>query len=322
MANVIFRIGTQAQYLALAEHDANTLYWLSDVQELRKGDVLFGKGLAATAEAAGLMSPEDKAKLDSLTATGVLGLQPVDASVVIADGEDGAKTIGVQLSKVEGNMLSLKDDGLYVSGSDYTVERMGEAADGYSTTYRLKKTVDGVATYVGDEINIPKDIMLQGGTLETVTEADVPYAGAAVGDPYIDLVLNDPNNSHIYIPVKGIVDISNKVDKVINNADGSRAMIFNEASGGGAMFTHTDGSQSYVGVSDGGMSGMMAQIYADKQTEDGGWVGSRINVYHDHIYYTSLADKEAGKENNDPACEIATKGDLANISANIVWQEM
>lgn len=321
MANVIFKFGTRAQYEALATKDQNTLYWLSDTQELMKGLTCFGKGAAATKEAAGLMSPEDKALLEQLAQGGIFNLTPVDASVVVSDTE-GGKAIGVQLSKVESNILKLKDDGLYVAGSDYTIERMGDATEGYSTTYRLKKTVEGVTTYVGDEINIPKDIMLKSGSLETVAEADVPYAGAVVGDPYIDLVLNDPDSTHIYIPVKGIVDVSNKVDKLIKNADGSEAMIFNEASGGGSMFRHTDGSQSYVGVSDGGMGGMMAQIYADKQKEDGSWVGSRLNVYHDAIYYTSLEDKEAGKENNDADCEIATKGDVAAVAQALAWQEM
>ena len=321
MANVIFKFGTRAQYEALTTKDQNTLYWLTDTQELMKGLTCYGKGLAATTSAAGLMSPEDKALLERLAQGGIFNLTPVDASIVMNDTENG-KAVGVKLSKVESNILRLKDDGLYVAGSDYTIERMGDATEGYSTTYRLKKTVEGVTTYVGDEINIPKDIMLKSGSLETVIEADMPYAGAMIGDPYIDLVLNDPDNTHIYIPVKGIVDVSNKVDKLITNADGSRAMIFNEASGGGSMFIHPDGSQSYVGVSDGGMSGMMAQIYADKQLKDGQWVGSRINVFHDAIYYTSLEDKMAGKANNDANCEIATKGDIAVIAQALAWQEM
>ena len=56
MANVIFKQGTRAQYDAIATKDSNTLYWLSDTQELFKGDVLYGKGAEATALASGLMS--------------------------------------------------------------------------------------------------------------------------------------------------------------------------------------------------------------------------------------------------------------------------
>ena len=61
MANVIFKMGTKAQYDALVTKDANTLYWLSDVLELRKGDVLYGKGAEATALASGRMSAADQA---------------------------------------------------------------------------------------------------------------------------------------------------------------------------------------------------------------------------------------------------------------------
>ena len=94
MANVLFKFGTKAQYDALALRDPNTLYWLTDVQELRKGDFLYGKGIAATSAADGLLSKEDKAILDSLA-----GVHAVDASVVIGSDANG-KTIGVQLSAI------------------------------------------------------------------------------------------------------------------------------------------------------------------------------------------------------------------------------
>ena len=48
--------------------------------------------------------------------------------------------------------------------------------------------------------------MLKGGTFEIVDTADAPYTGAEVGDPYVDLVLEDADNTHIYIPMKGLVD--------------------------------------------------------------------------------------------------------------------
>jgi len=211
MANVIFKQGTLAQYNALAAKDANTLYWLSDVQRLYKGEVLYGTGAEATALASGLMSATDKAKLDALSESTVLSLSPVDSTIVIADSE-GGKTIGVKISEEAGNVLSIKTDGLYAGGSDaakvpeFAIEKQGEAVDGFSVTYKLKRTLGEEVTYVGDEINIPKDIMLKSGTMEVVAEADVPYEGAAVGDPYIDLVLNDTGATHIYIPVKGLVD--------------------------------------------------------------------------------------------------------------------
>lgn len=329
MANVIFKAGTRDQYNALPVKDENTLYWLTDANELRKGDQLFGIGSNATESLSGLMSAEDKAKLDQLISAGVFDLTATDASILL-EGNPEAKKIHVQISKEPNNSLTLKSDGLFVQSggqphadiAEYAIEKQSVATEGSSATYRLKKTVGGVPSYVGDPIDIPQDKVVKSGSIQTVKVENVPYEGAAVGDTYIDLELNDLTSSHIYIPAKGIVDVSNKVDQLITNVDGSRSMIWNEASGGGAMFTHSDKSQSFVGVSDGGLNGMMAQIYADKQDDSGNWVGSRINVYHDRIYYTSLADKTAGKENNDASCEIATKGDLTNIEKSIVWQEM
>lgn len=211
MANVIFKQGTRAQYDAIATKDASTLYWLTDTQELFKGDVLYGKGAEATTLASGLMSAADKAKLDALSAGGAAGLTAVDASVVLASGENGT-TIGVQVSKETGNALELKADGLFVSpatasGSvEFTIEEQTTATDGSVKTYKLKRTEGDNSTYVGDAIEIPKDKVLKGGTFEIVDTADAPYTGAEVGDPYVDLVLEDADNTHIYIPMKGLVD--------------------------------------------------------------------------------------------------------------------
>lgn len=221
-SNVIFKIGTQEQYNALAVKDPNTLYWLRDVLELRKGEDLYGKGSEATALASGLMSAADKAKLDALSAGGAAGLTAVDASVVLASGEDGT-TIGVQVSKDSGNALELKEDGLFVSAVsgavEFAIEKQATPEDGYSASYKLKRTENGTDTYVGDIINIPKDAVLSGGTYEIVETADTPYAGAEVGDPYVDLVVANAEESHIYIPLKGLVDTVKAGDgiSVINN---------------------------------------------------------------------------------------------------------
>ncbi len=210
MANVIFKIGTKAQYDGLAVKDANTLYWLTDVLELRKGESLYGKGADATNLASGLMSAADKEKLDALSGGTALSLTPVDNTIVIADAESG-KTIGVKVSAEAGNALTIKEDGLFVPTSsasgnvEFALEAQETPTEGYSATYKLKRTEGENVTYVGDEINIPADKVLQSGTLAVVTEADQPYEGAMVDDPYLDLVLNDAAGTHIYVPVSGIV---------------------------------------------------------------------------------------------------------------------
>lgn len=85
---------------------------------------------------------------------------------------------------------------------EYTIEEVS-ATSGYLKTYQLKKG----SAYIGAKINIPKDMVVSSGSVKTVTETGVPYSGAVIGDKYIDLVIANSASSHIYIPVKDLVDV-------------------------------------------------------------------------------------------------------------------
>lgn len=208
------------------------------------------------------------------------------------------------------------------NNDSYTIEKLSAATEGYSATYRLKKSTASGDSYVGDAINIPKDLVVQSGSVKVVTEADNPYSGAAIGDTYIELVLSDPDASHIYIPTKDLIDTSDFVVEEIVNDDGGKAIIINEPTGGGAKYHHQDGTESFVGVNNGGENGMVAQIYADKNV-DGNWIGSRINVYRKGIFYHNAEDKASdGYVADDPNHEIATKGDVTAVANLFTWQEM
>lgn len=244
MADVIFKVGTKEKYESLLNKDPNTLYWLTDTQEIYRGNMLFGVGKTATEEAAGLLSPEDKANLDKLVKSGLTSLTPVDGSVFVNSGDDGL-TIGVAISKETGNIISVKEDGIFAF-ENYIIEKQPESSEGYAATYRLKKITSGGSEYVGDEINIPKDLVLQSGTFETVEEPDVPYDGAEVGDPYIDLVLNDLNSTHIYIPLKGIADtvsagqgitVENNTVSILLDNSNSNGLMLTESGLGLALAT-------------------------------------------------------------------------------------
>lgn len=207
----------QATYDSLETKDSLALYWIQETQRIYKGDKLYGVGLEATAEFAGLMSAEDKAALDELkaggaTGGGLTGLTAVDGTISISDTTDGGKAIGVAIAPTEGNALVAVEGGLFVQSPEaiivpeYAIEKQAVADEGYAASYKLRKTVGEEISYMGDTINIAKDMVLQSATLETVTEADVPYVGAVVGDPYICMVFNDAGASNLYIPVKGLVD--------------------------------------------------------------------------------------------------------------------
>lgn len=207
-----FSVKLKSTFEALEVKDSLALYWIAETSELYKGDQLFGSGAIATQEAAGLLSAEDKAKLDALVVgSEAFELAAVDSTIKLVKVE-GDMSIGVAISETPGNALVAVEDGLFVpnipaiSVPEYEIEKQATAEEGYATSYKLKKTVDGESTYIGDVINIGKDMVLQNAILKTVTEADVPYTGAAIGDPYIDMEFNDANVSHIYVPVKDLVD--------------------------------------------------------------------------------------------------------------------
>lgn len=223
--NVRFMFGTVTKYEALETKDPLALYFVTDELTgeslLYKGDVLYAKGNEATTTVSGLMSAADKAKLDALVESGAAGYVAADGSIVIEDN-----SIKVAISAEAGNALSLKSDGLFVGATEsanvpeYSIEKQESADAGNAATYKLKVTVDGVDSYVGDAINIPSDLVISSGVLDTVAEADVPYVGAVVGDPFLDLTLSNAAADHIYIPVKGLVDVY-KAGEGLQEVDGT-----------------------------------------------------------------------------------------------------
>ena len=101
-----------------------------------------------------------------------------------------------------------------------------------------------------------------------------------------------------------------------------KAYVFSESDGGGIKYVTNSGLESFVGVHDGSgegdLSGMAAQIYADKKISEGKYIGSRINVYQDKICYVSQDEKEAGVSAKDEKQEIATVGDVNEVKKDVV----
>lgn len=206
------------KYTSLATKDPFALYFIEDeatgYKALYKGNNLMAVGSDATTLASGLMSAADKQKLDDFVASGggISNLQPVDGTIVISDGEEGKKNIGVGISAEAGNILVKKSDGLYVDASgsidvpEYAIEKQAIADEGFNATYKLKKTVGSESSYVGDAINVAFDAVLSSAEFKIVAEDDVPYEGAKIGDPYIELGFNDDARTHLYVPMKGLVD--------------------------------------------------------------------------------------------------------------------
>lgn len=137
-------------------------------------------------------------KLDNVTAS--------DDSVVIT----GVNGIGVQISAESDNRLQLKttgNKGLYVppiaDQDTYSIVKDANSGD-YAAIYHLQKTPNGTGTPVdvGAAINIPKDMVVESGSVETKSESG---AWGPAGT-YIHLVLANADDSDLYIDVGDLIE--------------------------------------------------------------------------------------------------------------------
>lgn len=133
------------------------------------------------------------------------------ASIVYNDkGEDlGAVEAGAQVNKLEKILVNgieqkIVDKRVNIEineGAEYTIKKSETAEEGYSASYQLMKGNEPV----GDIINIPSDMVVKSGSVQEVIEPDQPVAGWVPGQKYIDLILANTDNSHIYILVDDLL---------------------------------------------------------------------------------------------------------------------
>ncbi len=135
----------------------------------------------------------------------VASVSAADNSVTIG-GTSTAPTVAVKLNQAADNAITLTETGLKVSipeGADYTVtmSALGANTD-YAQRYELKQGPAGSQTTVGT-INIPKDMVVESGTVVTLTETDA--AGHTAGT-YIKLVLANADSSEVWIPANSLIE--------------------------------------------------------------------------------------------------------------------
>ena len=137
-----------------------------------------------------------KARLESVEAG--------DNSITIA-GSATSPSVAVKVSKAAGNALSLADDGLKVVIPEvkvpkYSLVKDEKAANGDIATYHLTK--DGVNE--GVAINIPKDLVVSSGSVETFTAGALPE-GVTEAGTYIKLTLAN-STKPLYINVGKLIE--------------------------------------------------------------------------------------------------------------------
>lgn len=146
-SNVRFFFGSLAKYKALAVKEPMALYFVTDEETgkvyLYKGDKLFASDALASTIADGWMSKEDKIALDKLVESSAdpIVMQPVDGTISIVDNK-----IGVRISEEHGNLIAVKDDGLFVNVDPVTIESVTGLSD---RLVAIEKSVIGGIRYKG-----------------------------------------------------------------------------------------------------------------------------------------------------------------------------
>lgn len=139
-----------------------------------------------------------------LKASVVNTLTAADASVTVA-GTTTDKTVGVKLSADADNALKLATDGLKVTIPDadtYTIVKDTDSGD-YAAVYNLTKN----GTVVGASINIPKDMVVESGTVET--DPDAEHKGT-----FLVLTLANATSDKVYINVSDLIEYVTSGSKV------------------------------------------------------------------------------------------------------------
>ena len=160
-----------------------------------------GKAAEGGVAATGLYALIDEVK--ALAEGKVSSVGAADQSVTIG-GTATAPTIGVAISADEGNALSLAANGLKVTIPEipeYSLKKLDAATAGMSASYQLTK--DGAG--IGAVIDIPKDMMVKSGSVQTYEAGSLP-AGVTEAGTYIVLVLNDTAETKLYINVGNLIE--------------------------------------------------------------------------------------------------------------------
>lgn len=179
----------------------------ADVATLQSqvADLISKVGKAAEGEVAatGLYALIDEVK--ALAESKVASVGATDKSITVG-GTATAPTVKVAISADDGNALSLAADGLKVTipevtVPEYSMKKLDAATAGMSASYQLTK--DG--TGIGAVIDIPKDMMVKSGSVQTYEAGSLP-AGVTEPGTYIVLVLNDAAETKLYINVGNLIE--------------------------------------------------------------------------------------------------------------------
>lgn len=168
-------------------------------------DLIAAVGKKAAGEEAATGLYKEIADVITLANSKVASVKAADKSITVA-GTATAPTVKVALSAAEGNALELAADGLKVTIPEvtvhaYSMKKLDTATSGMSASYQLTK--DGAG--IGAIIDIPKDMVVESGTVETFIAGHLP-TGVTEPGTYIVLTLANATSDKLYIPASGLIE--------------------------------------------------------------------------------------------------------------------
>lgn len=287
-----FKYGLSTKFSTITP-DANSIYFLTDTKQLFVGDVEYTRPVKHGAALPSGFAPEnsifvketetereiyyskdgaswekiglsssDLNDLETRVGTIEGKVNSWDAKVdsvkagnksITISGTDKAPTVAVAISQDSDNELSLAADGLKVvvpAAAEYSVTKDTEAGE-FAAVYHLTKN----GTNTGVAINIPKDMVVKSGTVETNP------TGQTAGT-YLVLVLANATEDKIYIPVDSLIEY------VTSGSKTGDMIVVDVSTDHKVTATITDGTVT------------LAKLETDVQT--------KINQAHTHVNKTIL----------------------------------
>ena len=231
--------------MAIDETKVNAIVIAADSRYVKKEA---GKGLSTNdftnAEKTKLAGLENTVVDSSLDTTST---NPVQNKKVAEALNTKADTASLATVATSGSYDDLTDTPTISElGGEISVEKQASPDSNYSATYVIKQ--NGVQ--VGSKINVPKDFLVKGASVETVDTADSPVSGYEIGDKYIDFVINTVDNDetaqHLYLLVTDLVDVYNADESTITLANNT----FSIKTGGVTLSHLATSVQTSLGYAD------------------------------------------------------------------------
>ena len=168
-------------------------------------DLIAKVGKAAEGEIAATGLYKEIADVLAVANGKVASVAAADNSITIG-GSATEPTVKVAIASGDDNALSLAADGLKVvipevTVPEYSIKKLDAATEGMSASYQLTK--DGAV--VGAVIDIPKDMVVKSGSVQTFAAGELP-AGVTEAGTYIVLVLANATSDKLYIKVDDLIE--------------------------------------------------------------------------------------------------------------------